>query len=109
VGLSEVTRPRPVAELDATDRARIWLARALALDPAVLLLEHASAGLEREAANAFGASVRAIAERRGIATVIVTADEAFASAAASRVLTWEPATGRLADRRRRGWFGRRVS
>jgi ABC-type transporter Mla maintaining outer membrane lipid asymmetry ATPase subunit MlaF len=109
VGLPEAAWPRPVGELDAADRARIRLARSLALDPAVLLLEHASAGLEREAANAFGASVRAIAERRGIATVVVTADEAFASAAASRVLTWEPATGRLTDRRRRGWFGRRVS
>jgi ABC-type transporter Mla maintaining outer membrane lipid asymmetry ATPase subunit MlaF len=109
VGLPEAASVRPVGDLDAADRARIRLARALALDPAVLLLEHASAGLEREAAHAFGASVRAIAERRGAATVVVTADEAFAAAAASRVLVWEPATGRLADRRRRGWFARRVS
>ena len=109
VHLPDATWSRPVAELDAVDRVRIRLARALALDPAVLLLEHASAGLEREAAAAFGALVRGIAERRGAAVVAVTADEAFALAAASRVLAWEPATGRLTDRRRRGWFGRRVS
>ena len=99
---------RPVRELDVASRARIRLARALALDPGVLLLEHASAGLEREATTAFGAAVRAIAADRGIALVAVTADETFASAVAARVLTWEPATGRLTDRRRRGWFGRRL-
>jgi ABC-type transporter Mla maintaining outer membrane lipid asymmetry ATPase subunit MlaF len=108
VGLPQATWARHVAELDAAGRARIRLARALALDPAVLLLEHASADLEPVAAAAFGAAVRSIAARRGVATVVVTADEAFASAAAARVLAWEPATGRLTDRRRRGWFTRRV-
>jgi len=108
VGLHEAAWARPSGQLDAVDRARMRLARALALDPAVLLLEHASAGLEHDAAARFGAAVRAIAERRGVALLAVTADEMFASAAASRVLTWEPATGRLNDRRRRGWFGRRV-
>ncbi|OLC47825.1 MAG: hypothetical protein AUH43_10825 [Acidobacteria bacterium 13_1_40CM_65_14] len=108
VGLVERAWARPVRELDVASRARIRLARALALDPGVLLLEHASAGLEREATTAFGAAVRAIAADRGIALVAVTADETFASAVAARVLTWEPATGRLTDRRRRGWFGRRL-
>ena len=107
VGLPEEGWTRPVGSLDLPSRARIRLARALALDPAVLLLEHASAGLEGEAAASFGADVRAIASRRRIASVAVTADETFASAAASHVLTWEPATGRLIDRRRRGWFRRR--
>lgn len=106
VGLPEMAWPRPVGTLDAVDRARMRLARALALDPAVLLLEHASADLDREAATLFGAAVRTIAERRRVTLLAVTADETFAAAAASRVLTWEPATGRLTDRRR-GWFGRR--
>jgi len=108
VGLAEAAWTQPAGTLDAASRARIRLARALALDPAVLLLEHASAGLARDATTSFGADVRAIAARRGIALVAVTADEAFASAAAARVLTWEPATGRLTDRRRRSWFGRRL-
>ena len=107
VGLTETEWTRPVGALDAASRARIRLARALALDPALLLLEHASAGLDREAATSFGADVRAIASRRGIASLAVTADETFASAVASHVLTWEPATGRLIDRRRRKWFGTR--
>jgi len=107
VGLAESAWTQPVGALDLPSRARIRLARALALDPAVLLLEHPSAGLDRNAAQAFGADVRAIASRRGIASVAVTADETFAAAAASHILIWEPATGRLIDRRRRRWFGTR--
>jgi len=104
VGLAPDAWTQPVGALDVAARARIRLARALALDPAVLLLEHASAGLDRAAAASFGADLRAIAARRGIASVAVTADDMFASKAAARVLTWEPATGRLIDRQRRGWF-----
>ena len=48
----------------------------------------------------FAAHIRTIAGRRGLAVVVVTADEAFALAVADRVLTLEPATGRL----RRGAF-----
>jgi len=107
VGVADRTWTRPVGELDAPSRARIRLARALALDPAVLLLEHASAGLEAEPRRAFGADVRAIGARRGAAVVAVTADEAFATAVAARVLTLDPASGRLDERRRR-WFGRGV-
>jgi predicted ABC-type transport system involved in lysophospholipase L1 biosynthesis ATPase subunit len=108
VGMAEDTWTQSAGALDAASRARIRLGRALALDPGVLLLEHASAGLAREATTPFAAAVRGIAARRGIALVVVTADETFASAAAPRVLTWEPATGRLTDRRRRAWFGRRL-
>jgi len=106
VGLPAAVWTNAVSTLDEAARARIRLARALALDPGVLLLEHASAGLDRRTAASFGAAVRAIATRRGVASIAVTADEAFASAVASRVLTWEPATGRLTAGRGRGWFRR---
>ena len=105
VGLAQRAWARPVGDLDAVSRARIRLARALALDPGVLLLEHASAGLGPESARAFAADVRAIAGHREAAVIAITADAAFAGAVAARVLTLEPATGRLAERRRR-WFGR---
>jgi ABC-type transporter Mla maintaining outer membrane lipid asymmetry ATPase subunit MlaF len=102
VGLSPVAWTRPLTELDADAAVRVRLGRAIALDPAVLLLEHATARLTRESAAPFGAAVRAIAERRGIALVAITADEAFGRAVAARVLTLEPATGRLKERGR--WF-----
>jgi ABC-type polar amino acid transport system ATPase subunit len=107
VGLARSTWERPVAELDAVGRLRVRLGRALALGPAVLLLEHASAACERGAVEAIGTEIRAIGERRGVAIVAATADPAFAQAVAPRVLTLEAATGRLHDRSVRGWFGRR--
>ena len=60
VGLSQTAWTRPLAELDANAAARVRLGRAIALDPALLLLEHATARLAREAAAPFGAAVRAI-------------------------------------------------
>ena len=108
VGLPDGSWDRLVAELDAVGRLRVRLARALALDPAILLLEHPTAAVPREKIEALGRSIRAIAERRGVATLALTADRAFAAANASRVLTLEPASGVLKERRRFGWPGRRV-
>jgi len=96
---------QPVASTTADVRARVRLGRALALDPALLLLEHASATLASTEAAAFGRDVRAIAERRGAAVLVLTADESFAIAAAARVFRFEAASGRLTPRRARRWFG----
>ncbi len=103
VGLPEAMWTKPVAELDASGWVRVRLGRALALDPAILLLEHASAALDRHQVTPFAAELRALAARRGIALVAVTADKEFAEAVASRVLMLEPATGQLKPLRR--WFG----
>jgi predicted ABC-type transport system involved in lysophospholipase L1 biosynthesis ATPase subunit len=103
VGLAEASWTRPVAELDAAGWLRVRFGRAIALEPAILLLEHASARLPREHVAAAGAHMRAVAAARGMALVAATADEVFAKAVAERVLTLEPATGRLKAQRR--WFG----
>ena len=108
VGLPEAARGRAVAELNAAALARVRLGRALALDPDILLLEHISATLDRDDVQTFGADVRAIAARRGIALVAATADEVFARAVATRVLTLDPSTGRLNQRRSGRWFGGRL-
>jgi ABC-type transporter Mla maintaining outer membrane lipid asymmetry ATPase subunit MlaF len=107
VGLSELSWSLPLVELDATAATRVRLGRAIALDPAVLLLEHASARVPPEALASLAAEIRALAARRGLALVAATADERFAQAIASRVLTLEPATGRLTESRRFRWFGSR--
>ena len=104
VGLPDTSWNQPVAALDAAGWLRVRLGRAIALDPAILLLEHASARLPRGEVALLGARLRAVAEGRHIALVALTADEAFARAVARRVLTLEPATGRLKEPRR-GWFG----
>ena len=106
VGLTESQWSAPVAGLDAAGRLRVRVARALALEPPILLLEHASAGLTAADAAAMGVQLREIARERGAALLAITADEAFARAVAERVLRWEPASGRLAERR--GWFRSRL-
>jgi ABC-type lipoprotein export system ATPase subunit len=105
VNLAEGTWTRPAGELGPTARVRLRFGRALALDPAILLLEHPTAEVPRSDVQALGREVRAIAERRGAAILIATADEEFATHAAARVLTLDAATGTLAERRR-GWWRR---
>ena len=76
--------------------------RAIALEPAVLLLEHISASVDGKKSQ-LGAALRAVAAGRGAALIAVSADEPFARAVAAKVLTLDPATGRLKEPRRR-WF-----
>jgi ABC-type lipoprotein export system ATPase subunit len=106
VGLPALEWEKLVMTLDAPSRARVRLARALALDPAVILLEHASASVDRDQAVLLGEGIRQVAALRGAAIVAVTADPVFASAVADRVLTLDAATGRLTPRRGSRWFGR---
>jgi putative ABC transport system ATP-binding protein len=106
VGLAESAWATPLVGLDALAAMRVRLGRAVALDPAVLLLEHASAPLTPDASVEFAASVRAVAERRRLAVIALTADEAFARAVAAVVLVHEPATGRLKESGG-GWLGMR--
>jgi ABC-type lipoprotein export system ATPase subunit len=107
VGLPEMSWGRPVAELDAAGRMRVRFGRALALDPAILLLEHPTAGVAREDARGLARSIRDVGGRRGAATLTLTADRDLAEAVAARVLTLDPASGLLKERRS-GWLGRRL-
>jgi ABC-type transporter Mla maintaining outer membrane lipid asymmetry ATPase subunit MlaF len=100
VGLREADWLRSVSELDAGSRIRLRLGRALALDPNVLLLEHANAGIPASAAPELGADIQRIASKRGCALLAMTAARPFAVAVAPRVLTLDPASGRLSERHR---------
>jgi ABC-type histidine transport system ATPase subunit len=102
VGLAEHTWDRSVAELDPIDRIRVRLARALALNPPIVLFEHASATVSRADVAPLGHDIRATLTRRGAAGVALTVDREFAAAVATRILTLEPATGRFTE----GWLGK---
>jgi ABC-type transporter Mla maintaining outer membrane lipid asymmetry ATPase subunit MlaF len=94
-----------VAELDGSARARVRLGRSLALDPQALLLEHPTANVRRDDVQLFGRVVRSAVEHRGAAALALTADVMFARAAAKRVLTLSPSTGRVSEERK-GWLAR---
>jgi ATP-binding cassette subfamily C protein CydCD len=84
-------------------RARIHLARAVALDPALLLLEHPTAGLPEKTSAPFADDVARVLEGRRPAALAITQDRTFAKGVAHRVLQLQPATGALKPLRK-GWF-----
>jgi ABC-type transporter Mla maintaining outer membrane lipid asymmetry ATPase subunit MlaF len=76
-------------------RLRLRLGRALAMNPKVLLAEHPNATVPPEDAARFGADLKRIVAARGMAALVLTADEDFARTAADHVWVWQPATGTL--------------
>ena len=105
VGLSADRMALQTSALTPTDQLRLRLGRALALHPRVLLAEHPNALLPREESPSFARDFRRISRHRGLATLLVTADAAFAGAGADTVLELQPATGALKRRSSlRRWF-----
>jgi ABC-type polar amino acid transport system ATPase subunit len=98
-GLGPETWDRRVGDLDAVERVRIRIARALALNPSILLFEHTSATLPRETVSAFGREILTIVEKRRAAAIALTMDSEFAGAVASKTLTLDGASGRVTGAR----------
>ena len=94
IGLANELR-RQAGVLEPALRARIRLGRALALAPRVLVAEHPNATLSAQEASALGTDMARIIETRGIASIVLTADESFARAVSKEILVLEPATGAL--------------
>jgi ABC-type lipoprotein export system ATPase subunit len=87
-------------------RVRAHLARAIALGPRLLLMEHPTATMKDDERAALGATVARICDGRALTMLAVTQDLPFASAAAHQTLTLQGATGRLIAARRSWWRGR---
>jgi predicted ABC-type transport system involved in lysophospholipase L1 biosynthesis ATPase subunit len=98
VGLEAAVLPRPVAHAPPEIVARVRLARALALDPIVLVAEHPTASLPRQHVKDFADTSARVARDRQLSVLAITADETFASALGGQVLLHEPATGALRPR-----------
>ena len=97
--------PRRGGELPAHLRARTHLARALALGPQVLLIEHPTAEVGEAERGALARDFAAALQGRGAAALILTLDVEFAETVAHRSLTLQPATGALVPwKAKRGWF-----
>jgi ABC-type transporter Mla maintaining outer membrane lipid asymmetry ATPase subunit MlaF len=100
VGLENAALDRPVSALGAPDRLRVRFGRALALSPALLLMEHPTATLQAVDVAAFAADVGRVVRSRRLAAVAMTADLAFAEAATPEVRELRPADGVLQPRAR---------
>ena len=95
VGISSEDLMRSPATLAESVRARARLAKAIALEPHLLVAEHPTAMLEAADAAGYASDLSQITRRRRLTTVVATADRAFAHVVASRVLELQPATGEL--------------
>ncbi len=94
---------RLAGEIPAEMRARAHLARAVALDPVLLVFEHPTAGVPEHALAAYAADIVRVIDARRLAALVLTQDQAFAQLVAHRTLKLNPATGMLAAVKR-GWF-----
>jgi ABC-type lipoprotein export system ATPase subunit len=103
-GIDNEWLDRPVAALAGDVRMRAHLVRAVVLGPALLILEHPTATLAKGQGRAFGEAVARVASARSLATLMISGDEEFTEAAASRRLVLQPASGDLKPRRR-GFLG----
>lgn len=104
-GISNEDLARPVGELTAATRMRAHLARAVALSPELLLVEHPTADVPEQERTRLGRDFAAVADHYGAAMLVMTLDLEFAEAAAHRLLALQPATGALEPwKRKRGWF-----
>lgn len=95
VGLDEDALETPVGRATPLVQARVRLARAVALEPALVLAEHPSATLPREAVSDFARDVSRVARTRGIGLVALSADKELIRALDATPLVVEPATGRV--------------
>ena len=74
---------RPARELSGGERARMALARALAREPEVLLLDEPTTALDHDTAARIGATLRELADD-GLAVCLATHDLELAAAVADR-------------------------
>jgi predicted ABC-type transport system involved in lysophospholipase L1 biosynthesis ATPase subunit len=95
VGLGAAELQRPVGQSAPEVIARVHLARALALRPALLIAEHPSATLPRETVKAYGRDLARLARAREMAVLAITGDSVFSDALGGQTLTHEPSTGAL--------------
>jgi ABC-type sulfate/molybdate transport systems ATPase subunit len=95
---------RPAGDAPPEVRVRAHLARAIALEPSLLLLEHPTATLPEAARDALAFDLVRLLDARRLAAVVMTGDSPFAARVAHRALALDGATGELTPSRSRCWW-----
>ncbi|HJL18319.1 MAG TPA: amino acid ABC transporter ATP-binding protein [Sandaracinaceae bacterium LLY-WYZ-13_1] len=85
VGLADKAEAHP-AELSGGQKQRVGIARALVMEPEILLLDEITSGLDPELVDGVLELVHELAEQQSITMLVVTHRMAFAREAADRVV-----------------------
>jgi putative ABC transport system ATP-binding protein len=85
-GLDESFADRPATRLSVGEQQRVMLARALALEPQVLLLDEPTSALDEDAKAAVERTLLDLSERLSLSFVFVTHERAQAERLAERVI-----------------------
>jgi ABC-type multidrug transport system fused ATPase/permease subunit len=85
-GLDPAFEDRDASKLSVGEQQRVMLARALALEPRVLLLDEPTSALDQTARDAVEGTLRRLRARTAISLVVVTHDIAQASRVADYVV-----------------------
>ncbi|MBI1764314.1 MAG: ABC transporter ATP-binding protein [Acidobacteria bacterium] len=105
VGMEEASAKLP-ADISGGMKKRVGLARALALDPEIMLLDEPTAGLDPITANEIDELIRQLQQERRISSVIVTHDMRSVKLVADRIVMLNEGNivteGTLADLQRSG-------
>jgi ABC-type cobalamin/Fe3+-siderophores transport system ATPase subunit len=88
-GLDPAYEDRDASKLSVGEQQRVMLARALALEPRVLLLDEPTSALDQAARNAVEGTLRQLRVRTAISLVVVTHDIAQATRLAEYVVRIE--------------------
>lgn len=95
VGLDASAMDAPLGAAGAAAKVRTHLARALALEPRLLIFEHATLGVPREDVAGLAASIVRATEGRDLTVVALTDDAVLAKGLNGRRLKLDAATGRI--------------
>jgi ABC-type lipoprotein export system ATPase subunit len=107
-GIEDRWLGQAMVEAPAAVHVRVHLARALALGPEILLLEHPTAQIDPADVRAFATTVRDVALARRLTLLALTEDRVFADVVAERAYRLQPGTGALtAARGWQSWFAPR--
>jgi putative ABC transport system ATP-binding protein len=88
-GLEDTFASRPASQLSVGEQQRVMLARALALKPAVLLLDEPTAALDERSRDAVERTLIDLRDRLSVALIMVTHDPAQARRLSDRIVTLE--------------------
>jgi putative ABC transport system ATP-binding protein len=96
VGLEAAMLDAPLQRVTSLSRFLIRLGRAVALNPAILIVEHPTADLlERREVAAAAETLRRVCTSRRVTAVMTTSDQRIPRHLMARTMSWRAATGEL--------------